>query len=45
MASGDAPPRKGALRLAQLANYDDLLTDALVDRVSRALRKHDTNLD
>jgi histone-lysine N-methyltransferase SUV420H len=26
--------RKGGLTLAQLASYDDVLTDALVDRVS-----------
>lgn len=26
--------KKGGLTLAQLASYDDVLTDALVDRVS-----------
>ena len=26
--------KKGGLTLSQLANYDDLITDALVDRVS-----------
>lgn len=29
--------KKGGLNLSQLANYDDLITDALVDRVSRRI--------
>ena len=32
----EALAKKGGLSLAQLASYDDLITDALVDRVSRA---------
>jgi histone-lysine N-methyltransferase SUV420H len=31
---GKALAKKGGLTLAQLASYDDVLTDALVDRVS-----------
>ena len=34
----EALNKKGGLTLSQLANYDDLITDALVDRVSVALR-------
>lgn len=34
-----APNGKAKLTLAQLASYDDILTDALVDRVSHSLRK------
>ena len=30
----EALNKKGGLTLSQLANYDDLITDALVDRVS-----------
>lgn len=30
----EALNKKGGLTLSQLANYDDILTDALVDRVS-----------
>jgi hypothetical protein len=30
----EALQKKGGLTLSQLANYDDLITDALVDRVS-----------
>lgn len=30
----EALSKKGGLTLSQLANYDDLITDALVDRVS-----------
>jgi histone-lysine N-methyltransferase SUV420H len=30
----EALRKKGGLTLSQLANYDDLLTDTLVDRVS-----------
>ena len=33
----EALNKKGGLTLSQLANYDDLITDALVDRV-RATR-------
>lgn len=29
----EALKKKGGLTLTQLANYDDLITDALVDRV------------
>jgi len=29
----EALQKKGGLTLSQLANYDDLITDALVDRV------------
>lgn len=29
----EALKKKGGLTLSQLANYDDLITDALVDRV------------
>ena len=32
----EALNKKGGLTLSQLANYDDILTDALVDRVSNA---------
>ena len=32
----EALNKKGGLTLSQLANYDDLITDALVDRVSIA---------
>lgn len=32
----DALQKKGGLTLSQLANYDDLITDALVDRVSHS---------
>lgn len=31
----EALKKKGGLTLSQLANYDDLITDALVDRVRR----------
>ena len=34
MALREALDKKGGLTLSQLANYDDLITDALVDRVS-----------
>lgn len=37
LASGEGGSRKAALTLAQLANYDDLITDILVDRVSSAV--------
>lgn len=30
----DTPPKKERLTLTQLAGYDDILTDALVDHVS-----------
>lgn len=30
----DAPSKTQVLTLSQLAGYDDLITDALVDRVS-----------
>ena len=33
----EALKKKGGLTLSQLANYDDLITDALVDRVSVAI--------
>jgi histone-lysine N-methyltransferase SUV420H len=33
----EALNKKGGLTLSQLANYDDLITDALVDRVSHVL--------
>jgi len=33
MALKDALGKKGGLTLAQLASYDDVITDALVDRV------------
>ena len=33
-SSEDSLPRKGALTLARLVDYDDRITDALVDRVS-----------
>lgn len=33
----EALKKKGGLTLSQLANYDDLITDALVDRVSSAI--------
>jgi len=33
-SSEDALPRKGALTLTRLVDYDDRITDALVDRVS-----------
>lgn len=38
----EALKKKGGLTLSQLANYDDLITDALVDRVSRAIGSSDT---
>ena len=39
MASpGDAHAKKDVLTLAQLASYDDLLTDALIDHVRRRFR-------
>lgn len=42
----EALKKKGGLTLSQLANYDDILTDALVDRVrienSRAYDINDT---
>lgn len=31
---GEALAKKGGLTLQQLATYDDVITDALVDRVS-----------
>lgn len=34
----EALQKKGGLTLSQLANYDDLITDALVDRVSPTAR-------
>lgn len=34
MASEQHSTKRQALKLAQLASYDDFLTDALVDRVS-----------
>lgn len=33
----EALKKKGGLTLSQLANYDDLLTDTLVDRVRHVL--------
>lgn len=33
----EALNKKGGLTLSQLANYDDLITDALVDRVRATL--------
>ena len=39
MALKDALAKKGGLTLSQLANYDDLATDALVDRVSSFARR------
>lgn len=38
----EALKKKGGLTLSQLANYDDLITDALVDRVSRTIASSDT---
>lgn len=38
-----APKGKAKLTLAQLASYDDILTDALVDRVSCSLRETHRN--
>lgn len=32
-ATPDTPPKKERLTLTQLAGYDDILTDALVDHV------------
>ena len=32
----EALRKKGGLTLSQLANYDDIITDALVDRVSNS---------
>ena len=32
----EALKKKGGLTLSQLANYDDLITDALVDRVCKS---------
>ena len=39
-ATPDTPPKKERLTLTQLAGYDDILTDALVDhvRVARLIR-------
>lgn len=34
----EALNKKGGLTLSQLANYDDLITDALVDRVRVLLK-------
>lgn len=34
----EALKKKGGLTLSQLANYDDLITDALVDKVRRVFR-------
>jgi histone-lysine N-methyltransferase SUV420H len=34
MPSQASPPKKQRLTLTQLASYDDILTDALVDHVS-----------
>ncbi len=36
--SGVASPQKHRLSLTQLASYDDVLTDALVDQVERSLQ-------
>lgn len=36
MALKEALAKKGGLTLSQLASYDDLITDALVDRVSQS---------
>ena len=36
----EALKKKGGLTLSQLANYDDLITDALVDRVYLISRRH-----
>lgn len=38
----EALKKKGGLTLSQLANYDDLITDAVVDRVSRTIGSSDT---
>ena len=35
-ATPDTPPKKERLTLTQLAGYDDILTDALVDHVRLA---------
>lgn len=35
MPSATSSPQKERLTLAQLTSYDDILTDALVDHVSR----------
>ena len=35
----EALKKKGGLTLSQLANYDDLITDALVDRVRTYTRR------
>ena len=45
MPSQPVSPKKQRLTLAQLAAYDDILTDALVDHVSPLLRPglHVTN--
>ena len=34
LPAADATPKKDRLTLTQLAGYDDILTDALVDHVS-----------
>jgi hypothetical protein len=39
MALKEALAKKGGLTLSQLASYDDLITDALVDRVSQSLAR------
>ena len=36
MALREALAKKGGLTFSQLASYDDLITDALVDRVSQS---------
>lgn len=36
LPAADATPKKDRLTLTQLAGYDDILTDALVDHVSIA---------
>jgi histone-lysine N-methyltransferase SUV420H len=36
----EALRKKGGLTLSQLANYDDILTDTLVDRVGVEPRVH-----
>ena len=38
----EALKKKGGLTLSQLANYDDLITDALVDRVRSPLQQRRT---
>lgn len=41
-----APPNrgKGALTLEKLATYDDVITDALIDKVGDFLRERDTTV-